>query len=426
MSVSLATLKIEPPIHPERSAHNGRLDSLRGFAACSVMVVHSFGNDGVEYASPISASNEYVRHLHMSRAAVLLFFITSGYVIGLTNQTSFTAERAGTYLKKRALRLIPLYLIAIVLGWIAYPKVTAGNVFANALFLQNGAWGINSLSGNYPVWSLHYEVIFYLGFLALWAYRPRVLSLSAAMLTFAIFDWFYGGSFSFLGGWSSGGFFWLAGLLLAWGRPALGNKTPLLSILLLTYATTHLWPGIILLNGLGFPYAGRANVWLSDLLLLPCTLVVFCAATQINFRGLVIARWLAALIPAGTCALLLSMGRLWENVPWTMSGVATAIAIPLSFVERESWSAPGYILFQPVGKISYGLYLLHAPLVIFVVRIYPWNGGILNYAGGFFAWLTLTLALAWLCESKLQPLVVSVFRTVPSIPKKLAETTVKS
>ena len=115
------------------------------------------------------------------------------------------------------------------------------------------------------------------------------------------------------------------------------------------------------------------------------------------------------------------MGRLGENVPWTMSGIATAIAIPLSFVERDSWSTFGYKIFQPLGKISYGLYLLHAPLVIFVVWFYPWNGEVLNYFGGLVTWLALTLTLAWLCECQLQPLVVSVFRTAPSLPTKLAE-----
>jgi len=409
MFSKLTSLRVTADGPGEPCGHVGRIDGLRGFAAWSVMVVHGFGNDGQDYYSPISASSEMVRHLHMSRAAVLLFFITSGYVIGLTNQGLCDRGRIVAYLRKRALRLIPLYLIALLLGWAAYRNVPPGTILANIFFLQNAALGRPALPGNLPLWSLHYEVVYYLGFILVWAFRPRLLPLVGVMLACTIGDWFFGGPLSFLGGWSAGGLYWLSGLLLAWYRPAAGN-IPLLAYLLATYATNHLWPGVVLLKGLGYPHVGPSDVWLADLALLPGALVIFCSVARLDFRGLAVAKWLAFLIPGGTCALLLMMGRMWSSVPWTMAACALVIAIPLLLFEREAWSTALLKVFQPLGKISYGLYLLHVPLVAFTIWLYPWNGGPLNQLGGVLTWIGLTVAAAWLCETKLQPAVVNWFK----------------
>ena len=373
------------------------------------MVVHGFGYDGKDDHSPISAPNEYIRNLHLSHAAVLLFFILSGYVIGLTNRGDFTRKRAVDYLRKRTLRIVPLYFLALLAGWLAWRAVSPGNVLANAFFLQNTAWGIQPLSGNRPVWSLHYEVIYYLGFLWVWAARPRLWPVFSILLGLALAGWFSGDHLSVVGGWSAGGIFWLAGLCLAWHQPAEGD-TPLLTFILLAYATNHLWPGEILLRGLGLSNAGNSAVALSDLALLPCTLAVFCAVTRFNFPGFQLVKWCAFLIPFGTCAILLTMGRLFENVPWTLAALATGAAIPLYFFERESWSKPFFRLFSPLGKISYGLYLLHVPCVAFVVSFYPWNGNPANYVGGVLSWIALTFALAWVSEAKLQRFIVSYFK----------------
>ena len=48
--------------------------------------------------------------------SVLIFFILSGYVIGLTNQRPLEAASIGTYLKKRIVRIYPIYLLSILLA----------------------------------------------------------------------------------------------------------------------------------------------------------------------------------------------------------------------------------------------------------------------------------------------------------------------
>jgi peptidoglycan/LPS O-acetylase OafA/YrhL len=183
-----------------------------------------------------------------------------------------------------------------------------------------------------------------------------------------------------------------------------------LSLVLLSYATAQFWPGVVLLRGLGFPYAGKSTLWLSDLLLLPVTLSLFCAVTNLNFPGRKLVAWIAVLIPVGMCVLLRTMGRLWENVPWTMSGVATIAAVSLLALRLDHWGEALFKLFRPLGKISYGLYLFHVPLAAFVSAAYPWTGGWANYAGGFLCWLAASLLVAWIFEARLQAYLLSFYK----------------
>lgn len=405
-------LRFAPPNGAGRVAHDPRLDGLRGFAAFSVMIVHGFWFDAVAGGRQIPHPSEYLRNLHMSRAAVLLFFITSGYVIGLTNRRTYSWEAAKEYLRRRCLRIEPIYLLAIVASCLAYREASRWVILANALFLQNPAWHIPPLPGDSPVWTLHNEVVYYLGFLLLWALRPRVVPCAVVLTGLAAFDWFHGGVLSFLGGWSVGALFWLSGLLLSWGNfgRCQARGLPILGLVVLAFATNHLWPGVVLLKGLGFPYAGASTLWLADLALLPATLSLFCEVTQLDFPGRRMVGWTALLIPLGTCVLLLAMGRLWESVPWTMSAVATIAALPLLALRLDRLGEGFFRLFRPLGKISYALYLFHVPCVVLVSVWYPWSGGWLNYAGAFACWFALTVAASWVCEAHLQAALLSYYK----------------
>ncbi len=388
------------------AVHDGRLEGLRGMAAVSVMFVHGIGDE----VSRLGAPNEYVRHLHFSRVAVLLFFILSGYVIGLTNQGGFSAHRAKVYVGRRALRLLPVYLLAIAAGWLVATNVSPGNVIANLLFLQNDAWGIAPLAGNRPVWSLHYEVIYYASFLCIWKWRPGILPVFCLLSLSTLGDWFLGGVLSLPGGWSAGALFWLSGLAIAWSKQG-ERHTPLVPYLLLAFATQHLWPGAVLLRGLGFPYAGNAAVWLSDLIFLPVALVIFSATTRKDIPGLVVLKWLSFMIPVSTCGLLLVMGRLGENVPWRMSAIALLLALPWIAMNDGRFSSGLLKVMQPVGRISYGLYLLHYPAAILTAHLYPWSGTLINYVGGIAIWIILSVFAASLAEVVLQPRLRSIFKT---------------
>lgn len=394
------------PTQPEPTGYDRHIDGLRGFAAVSVMAVHGLGWLGEEVQSPVL---DVVRNFHLSHTAVLLFFITSGYVIGLTNQKPFSWARAREYLRRRELRLMPIYLLAVVAGVLVAPLNDRWVIAANLFFLQNSAWNISVVAGNLPVWSLHYEAVYYLVFLWIWAGRPPVVPVAAAIVALAGFDWFFGTPLSFLGGWSAGAAFWLAGLWLAWHREA-APPTPFLALILLAFATNHFWPGVVFLQGFGFPYAGKAALGLADLSFLPMSVVLFCAVANLRFPGLRLLRWAAIAIPVGVCVILLAMGRLWTGMPWKMSAVAVAIALPLLAFDQPAWGAALIGAFRPLGRISYALYLFHVPCLLLVRRVFPWSGSVASYAGSVACWFALTLVLSWLAEAVMQPALMSHYR----------------
>jgi peptidoglycan/LPS O-acetylase OafA/YrhL len=379
------------------------------------MLVHGLPWLSTATQSEIDAAVNPLWYLHMSHAAVLLFFITSGYVIALTNQGPFSGSAANRYVQRRCLRIVPIYLIAILAGWLAYRPVSASNLLENIFFLQNGAWGIEPLAGNRPVWSLHFEMVYYAGFLLVWAFRPKVLPIFCAALFFGAADWFFGGPLSILGGWSIGAIFWLLGAFIAWNGST-ATSPRVLGFVLLTYATNHLWPGVILMNKLGLPYAGSAALSMTDLALLPGAVAIFCGVTRITFPGLRQLGWLALAIPIGACLLLFALGRLWENTRWEMASVATVMGVPMLWCERENWGEAVFKCFRPFGKISYGLYLFHVPGVTLVRYLCPGSGGPIGYAAKIALWLGVTIGAAWICELKIQPMLVSLHRRFKGPP----------
>lgn len=379
----------------------------------SVMMVHASWFTAARSGVQLPQLSEYVANFHMARAAVLLFFITSGYVIGLTNRQPFSPELAREYLRRRFLRIVPIYMLAILAGWLAYQSVPRLVVLENALFLQNPAWHITPLPGNIPVWSLHNEVVYYLGFLLLWAFRPKILYLTCILIALAAYDWFVGGPFSFLGGWSVGALFWLTGLLLSWNRApsAPHSNSSTFSLVLFAFATNQFWPGVVLLKGFGFPYAGESTIWLADLALLPITTSLFCAVVNLDFPGRRLIGWVAAMVPIGMCLTLQHMGRLWQSPTWTMAGIATILAILLMPLKGDHLGTMFFTLFRPLGKISYGLYLFHVPCVALFSAFFPWTGGALNYAIAFLSWFAVAVLVAWLCEARLQTALLSYYKT---------------
>jgi|ERR1035437_1208945 peptidoglycan/LPS O-acetylase OafA/YrhL len=86
------------------------LEGLRGFAALGVMFYHGVGTRGLDVAYKPEG---FLAYLSLSGLGVYLFFVLSGYVIGINYQNRSTFK-TGLYLKKRLVRLYPLYLISFL------------------------------------------------------------------------------------------------------------------------------------------------------------------------------------------------------------------------------------------------------------------------------------------------------------------------
>ncbi len=107
--------------------------------------------------------------------AVLLFFLISGFSITLSSHKLDLMSRSGIrdYTIKRMVRLLPLFwtalLITALLAWISGTtdsgKFDVCTLLGNLFFLQSpvtvaGNW-FAPFGGNYPLWSLSFEVFFY-------------------------------------------------------------------------------------------------------------------------------------------------------------------------------------------------------------------------------------------------------------------------
>jgi peptidoglycan/LPS O-acetylase OafA/YrhL len=203
------------------SAH---LDLVRGVSALAVMVGHVRGLFFVDYpnlANPNLLDRALYAVTGLGHQAVIVFFVLSGYFIGMSVSESINARRWSwrIYLVNRLSRLELVLLPALILGFLwdqigmrlpqaasfyygglykyYSPSValrsTVPVFFGNLFFLQSVVSPVFGSNG--PLWSLSYEFWYYILFPALiiaavsWmGARARVLYLGLALLLF----WFVG------------------------------------------------------------------------------------------------------------------------------------------------------------------------------------------------------------------------------------------
>jgi peptidoglycan/LPS O-acetylase OafA/YrhL len=154
------------------------LDSLRGFAA-SVVVFHHVH---AQYYHLFPHPSSFIGHLlvlvsELNVPAVIFFFLLSGFSIALSlsNSWGWTKADINHYLYRRFRRIIPLYFMA--LGLTALCGIPDGYLLTqsdyglpalagNLLFLQcsksyAGYW-FPPYGGNGPLWTLSFEMAYYL------------------------------------------------------------------------------------------------------------------------------------------------------------------------------------------------------------------------------------------------------------------------
>jgi peptidoglycan/LPS O-acetylase OafA/YrhL len=127
--------------------------------------------------------------------AVLFFFLLSGFVItnsALRQGNSFSLKK---YMKRRAGRILPIYWLSLLITGLVGLRVGDTLDFAgllgNILFLQTPGFAVGWFEpwmGNGPLWSLSYEVFYYLIFGFLFSKcrgsRLGVFGFFVAMLLF--------------------------------------------------------------------------------------------------------------------------------------------------------------------------------------------------------------------------------------------------
>lgn len=176
------------------------LDYMRVFAFVSVLVGHQFMNSLLITANDLSIhvtlrlmAQALVPLCEGGAAGVIVFFLTSGYIITKVLQR----EEPGDFLLKRAFRIYPLYMLAVLLEYSCgyfIEGVTPRSLqeVVSRLFLIGDFNGTpNGLQG--VEWTLRIEVLFYLFMASLKAvglfknriHLPAVYAIALACLYIA-------------------------------------------------------------------------------------------------------------------------------------------------------------------------------------------------------------------------------------------------
>jgi peptidoglycan/LPS O-acetylase OafA/YrhL len=353
-----------------RASRLAWLDALRGFAALCVV----FDHGSTLLLLPVRS---FLYHwLDLGQYGVFVFFLVSGYIVPAS------LERKGSvrgFWISRAFRLYPMFVVGLVLSFVAYETghgsiADAGKHPLTAILgwlfmLQNMLAGLNV---PVVVWTLSYEMVFYL-------------------LIAALFSW---GVHRFSG--------WYA-TALAVGAVALGGVLPMAALgswsrgpgheqLVLNAVTdTLIFVGLGLAM-LSKSWLARAGTTLAAAVAL--VLVTFnqtypykwsgCVILALMFTGTLIyraeqgqvRRITAAVIAVGVLALTTFAG-IWhgaqqhENhhwqVQWATSVLLAGATFGLALAARRA-KFPRWCAW--LGMISYSVYLLH-PIIFNAYRSIP-------------------------------------------------------
>ena len=171
-----AAVPSRPPA--ARGSRLSELDALRGLAALAVFVGHSFGMMSQTPALLQAIQNTPLRFFYDGNAAVLLFFVLSGFVLNLryAEAESYRSGWVGSFIIRRVFRIYPAFLASMGLALLLRtcffrPEWTHGfSDWFSAFWQEPLPWAqfarcltlvgpnIHAVFINPPVWSLVFEM----------------------------------------------------------------------------------------------------------------------------------------------------------------------------------------------------------------------------------------------------------------------------
>jgi peptidoglycan/LPS O-acetylase OafA/YrhL len=406
MAAFLSTRLAPPGPEPDSAGRDLALEGLRGLCALTVFYGHAIAP--IPCLDPVYSPPAPFWWLDMGSVAVLLFFVLSGYVIGLTVKTRFTAPAARGYLGRRLLRLVPVNTAAVLIAWALAPRTAAGTVLGNLAFLENYnpylfGWRVPVMLNNASLWTLNFEMFYYLMFLAIWRLAPRagwLLCIIAAATVAAVG---IPGFPQFISCYACGALYWVAGLSIAWLAPRDTGHGNWPSALLVAAVMWPLAPFWAFSSALPIPDLSILPVELRRLDILPVSVWLLLVLTG---RG---RRWHRPLAVSSLAVASLALVVRFATGDFGDIGegafAAYAIAIGLAWI-LVKWKPEPSILVRmaPVGLVSYGLYAVSLALQFGVLGQpdLP-RGTAWSYLLRFALLTALSFGLAWVLELRLQP-----------------------
>ena len=382
------------------------IEALRGMAALIVVFGHIFYNKGIlDPSFKAQLIGDYIPPAHLS---VLLFFVLSGYVIGISNPKPLkTKLDIFQYLKKRLIRLYPIYLISLL---IIVPFVYKSGIGA---FVKHLIFGQNLLCWVYfqnsPLWSLNYEVIYYILFIVI-SYlelSPKIILYGlasigiACVILFKLHPHYYVSLFS---GYLIGFFFWVSGLLMA--KQVFKKKEKIsygLYLSLLFFILSASYQIIKLPEYYKNYFHATGGITLQDLLYLPFCIyfiLVFCNA---NFRYRRILTIIIFLLPL--VKFFPSIYNLYipdsQKIQLVFYLLSLCLLINTKIINYLS--AKIISLFIYLGSISYAIYVIHFPIMAYFNKVKLFSGSHLTFSIRLSLFCFVIFSISILLEKYLQP-----------------------
>jgi peptidoglycan/LPS O-acetylase OafA/YrhL len=396
---------------PPRPERDQALEGMRGLCALLVLYGHVFCVAFTVDPGYTQSVQRWWFWFDLSYPAVLLFFVLSGYVIGMTTLQPATATAIKRYLSRRSWRIVPVNTAAVLLTWWLWPAHRLPDILGNLCFLQNSetypVLGRHPLLWNNPsLWSLNYEAFYYLVFIAVWRAAPVLWRL--LLIPLAIIALQAAGIFStpILAYYACGSLYWFAGLAVAWrtAPPRVSQdgvlRTTWLSALLAVYATWQL-------GGLRELFLA----WHADGLLWPTPV----APHRLDF--LPVSVWVLLAVTGRAPAGQRRLGGFclsWASAGWAgrlLAGSLSPRDVPIAMALLAAWllffrpgTLHGLRRLAPVGAISFGIYVLGLPLQFALDCFLPsFAGSPLTLVVRLLVYGGLVIGAAWLLERQFCP-----------------------
>ena len=314
------------------------LECLRGVAILLVFFFHAYG---ISLGKQVGTGNIFLSYIISGNTGVTLFFVLSGFLLSLPwlkhrNGARHSSPNISNYFIARALRIVPLYLAWVLLAIIASGDVLTGLKAAIFLYV-----GYDIFPYSVVWWTLSTEVQFYLALpLLFWALShsqlTRILLALLAVTWLALYlDFFV------LGNEGKRELSYLESKSLFGRLPAF--------LIGIASAWVYLNPTI--------KHLTRDPRWSGKVIATALLIALF------TVLGLVLQH--AADMGDRKAERLWHIHHTYEALLWAGLMLALLLGRPLGrqlVVNR--WLAM-------IGKLSYSLYLVHVPILFYL--IYPYK-----------------------------------------------------
>lgn len=378
---------------------NNNIEALRGFAALCVFFFHIKIDS--EFNLNLGFKENPLPYSPPGHLMVMVFFVLSGYVIGLTNKVESEFNLLA-YLKKRLLRLYPIYLFSILITVILF-KENLDSIIGNIFFIQN--LFVDNLIYNHSLWSINHEIIYYLLAVPILFFKikPQIILFAIApILSFSL--WYYPYP-AYLEAYLVGFSFWIFGMWLSrFPVTSQVNPNEILATFLLILSSEYLNLFNVIISKI--PVFHNPGVYLQSIInfkdigSLPVCIFTLLTFTGVNEK---FRKYFFLLVYSSSfvhLAYLLISGSFFKTEIFLIPSFLLVSALITHYLKSIRINLDFLVW---TGSISYGLYVIHAP-VMYSFKYIPFLG---QNRGLFIlrviVIISIVLGMSYVLEKKMQP-----------------------